>query len=254
MSESVILCEGFHDRAFWDGWLTSLGCDSGGFKPETPGYPARDPWNDPVKGGGQYAYGTKSGSFVRVRPCGGKSKVLQEARIRLTQRTTKLLLRLVINVDVDTNVAGAVSGPTGLRQQDLLQKVQLVDPAASVNADGEIEVDGGATKISLVRWEVSDPPAPGLPNQQTLERLVSAALAAAYPARATAVQNWLNARPVPPPVDPKEHAWSYMAGWYAEYGCDAFYSNLWNDPKVAAELEARLRSSGAWQIATALAG
>lgn len=21
MSESVILCEGFHDRAFWDGWL-----------------------------------------------------------------------------------------------------------------------------------------------------------------------------------------------------------------------------------------
>jgi hypothetical protein len=24
MSESVILCEGFHDRAFWDGWLTSL--------------------------------------------------------------------------------------------------------------------------------------------------------------------------------------------------------------------------------------
>ena len=40
MSESVILCEGFHDRAFWDGWLTFLHCNSDGFKPGTPGFPA----------------------------------------------------------------------------------------------------------------------------------------------------------------------------------------------------------------------
>lgn len=46
MSESVILCEGFHDRAFWDGWLTHLGCNSDGFRPGTPGYPALDPWGD----------------------------------------------------------------------------------------------------------------------------------------------------------------------------------------------------------------
>jgi hypothetical protein len=123
-----------------------------------------------------------------------------------------------------------------------------------MNPEGEIEVDQGATKVSLVRWEVSDPPAPGLPDKQTLERLASAALAAAYPARAASVQNWLDARPTPPAADPKEHAWSYMAGWYAEHGCEAFYSNLWNDPRVVAELESRLRSSGAWQIATTLAG
>jgi hypothetical protein len=128
------------------------------------------------------------------------------------------------------------------------------DPGAAVNADGEIEVDGGATKISLVRWEVADPKAPGLPDQQTLERLASAALAAVYPARAASVQRWLDARPIPPGADPKEHAWSYMAGWYAEQGCEAFYSNLWNDPRVVAEPEARLRSSGAWQIAATLAG
>ena len=87
-----------------------------------------------------------------------------------------------------------------------------------------------------------------------LERLACAALAAAYPARAAPVHNWLNARPAPPGVDPKEHAWSYMAGWYAEHGCEAFYSNLWNDPRVVAELDTRLRSSGAWQIAATLAG
>jgi hypothetical protein len=155
MSESVILCEGFHDRAFWDGWLTFLGCNSDGFKPGTPGYPALDPWGDPVRQG-QFAFRSQSGKFVRVRPCSGRGNVLQEARIRLNRRTTRQLLRLVINVDVDTTAAGMTAGPTGLRQQDVLYQVQQIDPLAFVNADHEIEVDGGATKVSLVRWEVSD--------------------------------------------------------------------------------------------------
>jgi hypothetical protein len=203
--------------------------------------------------GGQYAYHSKSHSFVRLVPCNGKGNILREARNRLTQRTTKRLLRVVINVDADTTAAGMAPGPTGLRQQDVLHQTQQIDPAASMNANGEIELDGGATKVSLVRWEVSDPTARGLPVQQTLERLVSAAQAAAYPARAAAVQNWLDARPSPPGPDPKEHAWSYMAGWYAEHGCEAFYANLWKDAGIVAELEARLRASGAWQIAATLA-
>jgi hypothetical protein len=252
MSESVILCEGFHDRAFWDGWLTSLGCKSDGFKPGTPGYPAPDPWGDEVRGG-QFAYRSKSGSFVRVRPCNGKSNVLREARIRITRRTIKRLLRLIINVDVDTSASGATPAPTGLRQQDVFHQVQLIDPLASINAEGEIEIDAGATKVALIRWETNDPPAPGLPDQQTLERLVSAALVAAYPPRAKAVQDWLAMRPTPPPPDPKEHAWSYMAGWYAEHGCENFYANLWRDVAVVRELESRLRSSGAWQIAETVA-
>src|ERR1700687_1579832 len=208
MSESVVLCEGFHDRAFWDGLLTYLGCNSDGFKPGTPGFPALDPWGDPVRHG-QFAYRSNSGNFIRVRPCNGKSNVLQEARIRLTQRTTKRLVRLVINVDVDTSAAGLAPGPTGLRQQDVLQQVQENHPQASPNAAGKIEVDAGITKVALIRWEVKAPPARGLPDQQTLERLVSAALAAAYPLRAGAVQAWLDARPNPPPPDPKEHGWSY---------------------------------------------
>jgi hypothetical protein len=93
----------------------------------------------------------------------------------------------------------------------------------------------------------------GLPDQQTLERPVSAAQAAAYPGRAAPVHAWLTSRPSPPSVDPKEHGWSYMAGWYAEHGCEAFYSNQWNDPQLVSELTSRLQSSGAWQIAVRLA-
>jgi hypothetical protein len=52
MSESVILCEGYHDRAFWKGWLTHLRCSDPGEPP--PGSSRRrdifDPWNTRVVG------------------------------------------------------------------------------------------------------------------------------------------------------------------------------------------------------------
>jgi hypothetical protein len=172
----------------------------------------------------------------------------------LRERTTKPLLRLVINVDPDVSAAGPGTGATGLRRQDVLQLALTFDRSAAFNSEGNIDVDGGATTVALVRWETNDKPAPGLPDQQTLERLVSAALVAAYPARAQPVQDWLVSRPAPPPADPKDHAWSYMAGWYAEHGCQDFYSNLWRDAAVASQLESRLRLSGAWQIAESVAG
>jgi hypothetical protein len=254
MSESVIYCEGYHDRAFWAGWLAHLGCVDPGVPPagRTGRLTIYDPWNTPVSGG-QYAYHSQSRRFIRVVPCHGKSNIRPLVNNRLQQRITKALTRLVINIDSDVTASGARVGPSGLQRHDVEQLVRTFDPGAGVNAAGEITLDGGATIVSLVRWEVSDPPARGLPDQQTLERLVSAALAAAYPPRAASVQNWLDTRPTPPGADPKEHAWSYMAGWYAEHGCEAFYLNLWKDPRVVAELQTRLLSSGAWQIAVALA-
>jgi hypothetical protein len=172
---------------------------------------------------------------------------MQAARIRLQQRSSKAVARVVINVDSDQTASGA-SVASGLKLQDVLQMVRtFFDPTAAFNPANEIDLDGGATRVSVVRWEAAEPPTPGLPDQQTLERLTSAALAAAFPGRGSAVHSWLGARPIPPAVDPKEHAWSYMAGWYAEHGCEAFYSNLWKDPAVVAELEVRLRAAGAWQ-------
>jgi hypothetical protein len=252
MSESVILCEGYHDRAFWDGWLTSLGCTSDGFKPNTPGYPALDPWGDAGRGG-QFGYRSRTGQFVRVQPCNGRTGILPQARVRLRQRSTRTLIRIVVNVDVDVPAGGVAGGPTGLRQQDVLYQVQQIEPTAVVNAEGDIEVDGGATKVALVRWETADPPGAGLPDEQTLERLVSAAIIAAYPPRAKAVFDWLSSRPQAAAPGPKEHAWSYMAGWYAEQGCEAFYASIWADANIAKELELRLRGSGAWQIAERMA-
>jgi len=80
-----------------------------------------------------------------------------------------------------------------------------------------------------------------------------AALIAAYPERGSPVQDWLDARPDGPPAGPKEFGWSHMAGWYAERGCQAFYSALWTDARVTQELEGRLRTAKLWMVAEELA-
>src|SRR5207247_4429675 len=111
MSESVILCEGYHDRAFWKGWFSFLGCSDPGQPPT--GKSGRililDPWNTSVTGG-QYAFLSKSAHFIRVVPCLGKTEILPAARLRLRERTSKPLVRLVINVDPD--VAAAITPAT----------------------------------------------------------------------------------------------------------------------------------------------
>lgn len=51
--ETVILCEGYHDRAFWSGWLLHLGCTDPGLP--KPGRTGRqevvDAGGRTVKGG-----------------------------------------------------------------------------------------------------------------------------------------------------------------------------------------------------------
>ena len=91
------------------------------------------------------------------------------------------------------------------------------------------------------------------PDKQTLERLVCTSICEAYPDRTPAVRAWLDSRPDPPEgLDHKAHAWSHMAGWFAENGCDDFFKALWRDDRVRVVLERRLRAEGAWDLVTAL--
>ena len=253
MSESVILCEGYHDRAFWDGWLLSLGCTDPGVPPGN-GHraPVFDPWGIEVKGRGQHAFHSPAGKFIRIIPCGGKPNVRRQASERLKDRTDKKLERLVLNVDSDVVVTAGQKPDVALTAESLETLLrEFGEPEITAHAD--FAIDDGATLASLVAWQAADDPIPGLPDQQTLERLVCAAIVAAYPARGPAVGDWLVSRPQAPQAGPKEFGWSYMAGWYAERGCEGFYRAVWEDPDVAAQLEDRLRKAGAWRVAEALA-
>lgn len=252
MSESVIYCEGFYDRAFWAGWLEHLKCIDPG-KPPAGIFrrqPIRDPFGTSVVLG-QYAFRTPADRFVRIVPCHGKDQIPQALRIRILERTSKSLEQVVVNFDSDLTASADTS------QQDspgrLVQIMKDADPASTQNAEGDWLLDGGATTVSIVRWQTDDAQAPGIPPKQTLERLICAALAAVYPERATAVQNWLDSRPKPLSVTGKAFAWSHMAGWYADNGCEDFCRRIWDEPPIAAELKSRLQHSGAWAIAERLA-
>jgi hypothetical protein len=250
-AESVVLCEGVHDRAFWKGWLSHLRCRDA--RPDLPagGFgKARDPFGKIVEQG-QFAFLSPAGSFVRVRPCNGDKGVLAELKKRLAYRTTEAVPRLVVGLDVDADVASPEV--LGRIRDSIERRVRQADPAATTTGDGDFSIDGGATLVSVVLWCADDIGGLELPAHQTLERLVCSALRAAYPERAAAVAAWLATRPAPPPSTPKEHAWSHMAGWYADKNCDDFYQAVWRDDAVAHQLRARLEASGAWRIASALA-
>ena len=252
--ESIVLCEGVHDRAFWKGWLEHLGCQDARPKLPTGGYgKALDPFGKDVAQG-HFALRTASDAFVRIRPCNGDKGVLAELKKRLAERTTNGLRRLVVGLDLDNDVADSAADAerTARLREGIEKRIRLADPTATSTGDGDFSLDGGDTIVSLVLWSAADAHTPELPRKQTLERLVCAAFRSAHPDRAAAVAAWLASRPAPPAASPKEHAWSHMAGWYADKNCDDFYQHVWREDAVVRELKARLELSGAWQIASAL--
>ena len=257
-SESTILCEGYHDRAFWAGWLEFLDCESCKQTGKRTGRSeaSNSRRKPPPRGEGKYGFWSKSEQLVCIIPCHGKNKIIRAAKLQLERCKVDRLFRLVLCVDSDADMDGEGPQSPGLSRQavqSLLDK--FGQPKENEHGEFVLDIhDDGPTVVSVVEWAASDTRSPGLPNRQTLERLVCAALVAAYPDRGPAVQQWLDSRPNDAPRSgAKEFAWSHMAGWFAERGCDAFYSKLWKDDRVARELKSRLVGCGAWRIAEALA-
>ena len=237
--ESYVLCEGYHDRAFWGGWLGRLGCTDPGLRADGRGgrRVVCDPWGVNVTKG-HHAYLSASDQFLRVVPCGGRANIVRAVRNRLQQRTSKALTHLLINVD----------GADAISAEALGGLVAEFDPDAEKTGDYEYLLDQGATRVSVVCWQAPDAQTDGLPGEQTLERLVTAAIVAAYPSRGPTVKAWLDSRPEPPKPSVKDYSWSHMAGWYSDRGCENFFAALWEDPAIVEQLESRLEQSGALRI------
>jgi hypothetical protein len=96
-----------------------------------------------------------------------------------------------------------------------------------------------------------------LPPHESLERLVCAAIIAAYPERGPYMQQWLVWRPGGPAaaagLGGEEFACSHMAGWFADHGCDDFDREIWRDGKIPTHLQSRLTAIVAWTIAQQIA-
>lgn len=227
--DNVILCEGYHDRAFLAGWLESLGCVSLKDKSYRDG--------KPLRGGGQYGFHRAANdTWVRILPVEGDGNLLQRAKIIIKEATSKPINNVVVVFDRDTYGADE-----GSRRDSF--KSFLADPEVGANADGE-RAGAVETRIRLIEWHTPNDAAIAaeVPAKHTLERLVCAAIEAAYPGRSEAVATWLASRPGPPETEKrhKSTAASHMAGWYSERGYEGLFRAVWEDKAVAAALHGLL--------------
>lgn len=237
--QHVVLCEGFDDRSFWSGWLRHLGCAD----PTNRGRSrVNDAWGRPVVGG-RYLFRTPAGSGVLVQPFQGRPNARRAAEEYLRNQVYRPD-RLILNLDSDAD------GVPGESARDAIRQIVR-------DHDGEVAPNGdpltvGETRVFSVIWECEDAePTPGVPPKQSLERLVSAAIQAAYPDRGPTVDHWLQAEPRAE-VDHKNYSYSYLAKWYADHGADDFLRAIWRDNSVAVHLQGRLESTGAWEPVASL--
>lgn len=234
-SQRVIVVEGFLDRAFLAGFLKRSNCKSLG----APGAPApKDPWGARVAGG-QYAYETPTGVFVRVVPSNGDRGVDKNVELYVKDAVTRPIELLLAIVDPDVAAKTDWSGPLHSKVGNLAAKCAGTADPQNPRAFRAPGVD----RAELGVWTTDEVDA-RLPQKQTLERLVVAAIADAQPDRFAHVVQFLNTRPVPPPAQGKEEAMALMAGWFSWRLSEGFYEAVWEDPSIAAALEARLTKNG----------
>lgn len=243
-SMSVLLCEGYYDRAFWKGALTRLGCVD--IPPHSGA--SSDNWGESVNArDGVYRFQSPAnGRQIRLEPCKNDDGVLSTAKSRLQFSQAKPLDVLVAAIDRDTY------GGDELRT---LRAIRSRLPSDSSAAPAARRWRSSGVDVHAVGLGLEQLPRAGVPEQQCLERIVCAALARAREPWALHVAHWLANRPDKPTgADHKSHAWSYMAGWFADHGADDFLQHLWRDEAIARELLRVLEPTGALEALEAPTG
>jgi hypothetical protein len=238
VSQVLILCEGYDDRAFWKCWLASLGAvdlftEAGSDRTRLEVY-LRD--SGVAASDGDYCMRSGSNDFFVVRPCKSQKQLWKTARIALKNEQ---VTSLVINCDSDLPDTDPEPMQRRLQQFEQLRSESL----------------GTSIALDLVVWHCDDPPGlPGIPSQQTLERLICAAVAAAMPKEwAAAVEDFLHREPVFGPTH-KNFLQAYRAKFFA-HDFDDINQAVWSRvrfPEIAQQLEERLRRNGDWERVAAL--
>lgn len=237
--EIIVLCEGYLDRAFLAGVAEAAGWPK----------PARDAAGQVVvrdldgvriRGGGRYYFvrqtdGLQSG--LLLQPCVAemtRKQVAQQVEAAFVSKASDIASKtrrdrprcVFVCVDADTDAGESVDVRAISERKRLLGLLVRQGINAALKPDHRIWLgDATAWAVPLI-WHAGDKPGTkGVPDKQTLERIVCAAMAEAYPDRAAHVQGWLDGRPPEddlPPAVPKSYCWSHMAAWSAEFGAEGF--------------------------------
>lgn len=264
-SETLILCEGYQDRAFWAGCLVSafraqdardIVTSVESARSDTPNLPARkkrlyDPWDKPVEGGA-YAFISPAGKYIRLNPCNGCAGILPALRSRLKLAEQRPLRSVIVSVDEDT-LDGVVGHPP-ITMQGISESLAKGFPGFGGPPEDGLPIlpstNANIGPIALVHLRSAEGGKNGLPAKACLEQLVCSAVAKVYPDRLPTVTTWLASRKDPPAEaqQEKEIALSLVAGWHAHQGVEGFYRAIWADRPIREALIAELQHSGQWKV------
>lgn len=204
---------------------------------------------------GEHVFETAAGDWIFVRPCNNARDLWKSLRL-LAEKDLDPPAGIVVNVDSDRH-AGEGDPEAGARER----LSQAIQESEGQRPAGERPYRIGRTRVELVVWHCEDAAGTmGVPDKQTLERLVCAAIAEASAGSensqgwAASVRDFLAQEPRGGQGH-KNHALAYCAKWFVPEREDLFRA-VWSResfPAVAAALESRLRATGGWKAAEALA-
>lgn len=260
----LILCEGYDDRSFLAGFLQHhCQCTERAPDDRRPSKYGR---------GGYVFFATEESHEIHVLPCGSVSQVLKAFKNRMQEIASGVDSEvdfLTIFTDHDTLpdgrefVAAGNSSPF-IKPGSIKDLLDGAEIKYQESADGRVpqwyveKADKSQCALALLHIRTHDPASrPGLPSKQTLERLVCLAIAKGHPDRPSTVTDWLGSRKDKPThtdrQESKEHAYSYLAGWYASDGCDYFFRHIWEQAQPREHLVQEMRDTGILQTIESMA-
>lgn len=223
-----LLCEGVSDRDFLAGYLLGRGWVSGRRK---------RPRSGEQIGPGVHFYTRgrePTGQELFVHQTQGVDNMAAHGKTFLDQLNTKAVSLLLLHDD-DTSAAAAP------RERKLQQLAELMGESLQAK-DGCTTISGA--RCAEVAWRTSDPAGTvGVPDKQTLERLICSAFAEADPSRAASVQQWLEHEPRGS-SGPKAHAYSFFAKYSARDDETDFFQGVWRNEALENLLRTRIDACG----------
>lgn len=240
-----LFCEGFHDRSFLAAWLLGRpGWRDPGKREDGTRRMVKDPISGkPVAGRGRWALEHQSGTFLQIVPAQGKPNVRIHAQRRWSDLQSDPIAGIFAVVDFD-----------GFEPSPSVTDIARARSELTSSIRGNTQPTDSAICEVLVWHACCERTPAGVPEKQTLERLVCVALSRVHPSRSEHVQRWLDHRPDGDALSEKAFGWSHMAGWYAEHGCEDFYRFIWTNALVRQQLDELLHAAGAGRLLEVLEG
>ncbi len=260
----LILCEGYDDRSFLAGFFQHH-CQC-----KEPAPADRRPSK---YGKGAYVFSVAGESHeIHVLPCQSVSQVLQSFKNNVRAIASGIhpeidFFTVFTDHDTATDPQGSVVAnssspfikPESIRHLLNRANIKYQESGSQEVPQWQIEkADKSQCVVALLHVRTHDAnPRKGLPSKQTLERLVCHAIGKAHPDRPNTVTDWLASRQDKPTrtdrQESKEHAYSYLAGWYASDGCDYFFRHIWEQAQPREHLVQEMRDTGILQTLESMA-